>query len=99
MWFRSRAHGWPNGPGRVILWGESGLVRRDLGARWGWGVGADFRTGGFPKTVAIGGAPKRYKLVYKPHEYYRCITNKNHSYWSYKPTERYIYIRYITYKP
>ena len=30
--------------------------------------------------------PKRYKLVYKPHEYYRYITNKNHSYWSYKPT-------------
>ena len=23
--------------------------------------------------------PKRYKLVYKPHEYYRYITNKNHS--------------------
>ena len=27
--------------------------------------------------------PKRYKLVYKPHEYYRYITYKNHSYWSY----------------
>ena len=24
-----------------------------------------------------------YLLVYKPHEYYRNITNKNHSYWSY----------------
>ena len=23
--------------------------------------------------------PKRYKLVYKPHEYYRYITNKNHN--------------------
>ena len=23
--------------------------------------------------------PKRYKLIYKPHEYYRYITNKNHS--------------------
>ena len=33
--------------------------------------------------ITNGGAPKRYKLAYKPHEYYRYITNKNHSYWSY----------------
>jgi len=54
-------------------------------------VGADVRTkvGGFPKTVAIGGAPKRYKLVYKALLTID-ISPINHSYWSYKPTERYL---------
>ena len=36
--------------------------------------------------------PKRYVYWFinpmNTYEYYRYITNKNHSYWSYKPTER-----------
>ena len=29
------------------------------------------------------GAPKRYRLLYKPHEYYSYLHTINHSYWSY----------------
>jgi hypothetical protein len=31
-------------------------------------------------------SPYSYKLVYDPRENYRYITNKNHNYWSYKPS-------------
>ena len=39
------------------------------------------------------GTPQWCVLVYKPHEYYRSITNKNHSYWSLYIT--YEFVKYL----